>query len=481
MSLKKRNIILLVIAAFLVIGILIGILYFIQVRTNKRNAFSSNTLLINQIKSTIDNNDDRVRSLTASLKEDYITRARAVSYIIDKNPTIEKQITELAWIANLVSVDEIHLLDPQGEVYSGTKPAFYGHTMEDDPTLQQFQKMLTEKNFTMCIELTTDVENKKPMMYAMCWNDAKERLVMVGIKPMRLLNELSVNEMDAVIKEFPAYDGVEIFVAGDTDNKIDGATNERYIGKDLFEIGFEDNTDKLNVVVEQDAVISNEDSYCSMTRYNNYKIAIARYRRVAQEGIYIPLLLTTVYMIIAAVVLVLIVRRMTVRLINEQKNANSDSMTMLSNRRAYETDIRRYDDKKYEDLLVYVSMDLNGLKTVNDNRGHEAGDELIKGAADCMRRCFGNYGELYRIGGDEFAALIFADIDRLMMIKLDFSDMLESWTLEHGMTLAVSCGYVRASEYPELTIQEIAAMADDKMYEAKNEYYKNKKLARRTE
>ena len=181
MSLKKRNIILLVIAAFLVIGILIGILYFIQVRTNKRNAFSSNTLLINQIKSTIDNNDDRVRSLTASLKEDYITRARAVSYIIDKNPTIEKQITELAWIANLVSVDEIHLLDPQGEVYSGTKPAFYGHTMEDDPTLQQFQKMLTEKNFTMCIELTTDVENKKPMMYAMCWNDAKERLVMVGI------------------------------------------------------------------------------------------------------------------------------------------------------------------------------------------------------------------------------------------------------------------------------------------------------------
>ena len=304
---------------------------------------------------------------------------------------------------------------------------------------------------------------------------------MVGIKPMRVLNELSVNEMDSVIKEFPAYEGVEIFVAGDMDNQIDGATNEKYIGKNLFDIGFEDNSDKLNIVTEQKATISGEVSYCSMTRYNDYKIAIARYESVVQEGIYIPLILTTLYMLIAAVVLVMIVRRMTIRLINEQKNANSDSMTQLSNRRAYETDIKRYDDKRYEDLLVYVSMDLNGLKTVNDNRGHEAGDELIKGAADCMKRCFGNYGELYRIGGDEFAALIFADIDRLTMIKLDFGDTLESWTMEHGITLAVSCGYVRPSEHPDLTIQEIAAMADDKMYEAKNEYYKNKKLTRRTE
>ena len=481
MKLKRRNIVLLAVATFLVIGILIGILSVIQIGTNRRNAYASNTLLINQVKATIDNNEDRVRSLTASLKEDYITRARAVSYIIDKNPKIENQITELAWIANLVSVDEIHLLDPNGEVYSGTKPSLYGQTMDTNENLGKFKKMLTEKNFTMCQELTTDVENKKPMMYAMCWNDAKEHLVMIGIKPMRLLNELAVNEMDAVIKEFPAYEGVEIFVADDADNKIQGSTNISYIGEDLFSVGFEDNSAKMNVVTEQEAVISGEDSYCSMTRYNEYKIAIARYTKTVQEGIYIPILLTTVYMLIAAVVLVMIVRRMTIRLIDEQKNANSDAMTQLRNRRAYETDLKRYEAKKYEEQLVYVSMDLNGLKTVNDNRGHEAGDELIMGAADCMRRCFGNYGELYRIGGDEFAALIFADIDRLTMLKVDFEETLEGWTIEHGMTLTVSCGYVRATEVPELTIQEIAAMADDKMYEAKNEYYKKKKLARRTE
>lgn len=41
-------------------------------------------------------------------------------------------------------------------------------------------------------------------------------------------------------------------------------------------------------------------------------------------------------------------------------------------------------------------MDVDGLKMVNDTRGHAAGDELIKGAASCMTRC---YGETVRCTG----------------------------------------------------------------------------------
>ena len=471
---------LLVYVSIVVIALLIGLLYMIQVQTNRRNAYNSSSLMIDQIKNTIMNNDERVRSLTASLKEDYITRAKAVSYILDKNPKIEKQITELAWIANLISVDEIHLLDETGTVYGGTKPSLYGENLKTNEKLAAFEKMLTEKNFTMCQGLTTDAENQKPMMYAMCWNDAKKKLVMIGIEPMRLLNELAINEMDAVIKEFPAYDGVEILVANDSDNIIIGATREAYIGKNLFEIGLEDNSDKVNIITEQTAVISGEDSYCSMTRYDKYKIVVARYKSVALQGIWIPILLTTIYMIVAALVIILIIRRMTARIIDEHKNANSDAMTAFSNRRAFEDSIKRYEDKNYEANLVYVSMDLNGLKKINDTRGHEAGDELIVGAANCIRQCFGNYGELFRTGGDEFAALIFADLDRQTMLQMDFAEETENWSKEHGMTLSVSCGYVRAEDNPELTIREIANLADERMYEAKDKYYKTMNIERRT-
>ncbi|MBR5705734.1 MAG: diguanylate cyclase, partial [Deltaproteobacteria bacterium] len=57
-----------------------------------------------------------------------------------------------------------------------------------------------------------------------------------------------------------------------------------------------------------------------------------------------------------------------------------------------------------EDLAVF-SIDVNGLKTVNDSLGHDAGDELIRGAADCISAAFGQTGKCYRTGGDEFVVL----------------------------------------------------------------------------
>ena len=67
----------------------------------------------------------------------------------------------------------------------------------------------------------------------------------------------------------------------------------------------------------------------------------------------------------------------------------------------YEEDILEYSAAPLSENFVYASIDVNGLKIVNDEIGHAAGDELIKGAADCMTKAFGSYGKVYRTGGDE--------------------------------------------------------------------------------
>lgn len=46
--------------------------------------------------------------------------------------------------------------------------------------------------------------------------------------------------------------------------------------------------------------------------------------------------------------------------------------------------------------LVIFAMDVNGLKGANDTKGHEAGDELIKGAADCIKEAIGGSGNVRR-------------------------------------------------------------------------------------
>ncbi len=124
-------------------------------------------------------------------------------------------------------------------------------------------------------------------------------------------------------------------------------------------------------------------------------------------------------------------------------------------------------------------MDVNGLKIVNDTLGHSAGDELIIGAASCMKQCFGPYGRLYRIGGDEFAAMIFANEAQLEFIKKDFENVTSSWSGKLVDGVSVSCGYVSKSETDINSVTEISVIADKRMYAAKADYYKKNGIDRR--
>lgn len=90
-----------------------------------------------------------------------------------------------------------------------------------------------------------------------------------------------------------------------------------------------------------------------------------------------------------------------------QRLAKEDSMTGLKNRRAFDELLEKNAAHfaMYENLYL-IFMDLNHLKKTNDTHGHRAGDELIIAAARCIDRAFGSMGTCFRIGGDEFCAIL---------------------------------------------------------------------------
>lgn len=89
------------------------------------------------------------------------------------------------------------------------------------------------------------------------------------------------------------------------------------------------------------------------------------------------------------------------------KLAYSDGLTGLSNRTAYMEQLEKYRKGEAHPLkLGIVFLDVNDLKKVNDNLGHEFGDQMIEFAAKIISDSFGQFGKPYRIGGDEFCVLI---------------------------------------------------------------------------
>lgn len=159
--------------------------------------------------------------------------------------------------------------------------------------------------------------------------------------------------------------------------------------------------------------------------------------------------------------------------------SNLDDMTGFYNRHAYEEDLLQLAKGEIKDNLVYVSLDVNGLKVINDTLGHSAGDELIVGACDCIRTCLAPFGRLYRTGGDEFAAIIYADKRELDDIEKNIAKICSNWHGSHDTSLAISYGYVTMAEADNMSLHQMAVLADKRMYESKTRYYQKKGIDRR--
>lgn len=149
--------------------------------------------------------------------------------------------------------------------------------------------------------------------------------------------------------------------------------------------------------------------------------------------------------------------------------SNTDKMTGCLNRKAYDEDISEI---RMDSQFIYVSMDVNGLKIINDRQGHAAGDELICVAASCMKTRFDRYGKVYRMGGDEFAAILFVKREQFEWIRRQFDGDIKHWRCNRIKELSISYGYVSSSECQWDSMKEISDVADIRMYEEKAMYYK---------
>jgi diguanylate cyclase (GGDEF)-like protein len=94
-------------------------------------------------------------------------------------------------------------------------------------------------------------------------------------------------------------------------------------------------------------------------------------------------------------------------LAEEAHDSRHDPLTDLPNRRAYEERLRHElaRARRYGHPMALCLFDLDGFKSINDDLGHPAGDEILRAVADAIRRTRAA-DEGFRVGGDEFAILL---------------------------------------------------------------------------
>lgn len=152
----------------------------------------------------------------------------------------------------------------------------------------------------------------------------------------------------------------------------------------------------------------------------------------------------------------------------QKRYAYYDAMTGLKNRRAYEEELYALAKDAPPEFCV-VMADINGLKKTNDTIGHDAGDELITAASQCLSAAFEGVDMIYRIGGDEFCIVMNEPIEKAESCIARLMDLASHWNGRYISSVSISTGV--ASNRDHDSIDAITAEADRKMYECKRNYY----------
>lgn len=152
--------------------------------------------------------------------------------------------------------------------------------------------------------------------------------------------------------------------------------------------------------------------------------------------------------------------------------ANRDALTGVGNKNAYtkKIDELNRDIKAGDAQFAIIMMDVNRLKNINDDYGHSAGDSYIRGCCHIICEAF-KHSPVYRIGGDEFVAVLTGDDfenrnDRLGKLQSKFDKTYNAEERDPWMRYSASAGM---SEFRDgdKSVEPVFKRADKNMYDEK--------------
>lgn len=154
-----------------------------------------------------------------------------------------------------------------------------------------------------------------------------------------------------------------------------------------------------------------------------------------------------------------------------EKLSYRDMLTGLYNRNRYIERLEAY--KQVQDQQIgAIYIDLNGLKKVNDEQGHRAGDEMIVRAAGTIAGIFAE--DAYRVGGDEFVVILL-DVSREDFARK--TEQLRRQMQENGVDASIGGVWQASTE----NLENLLRLADENMYREKKRYYSQADAARKPE
>lgn len=181
---------------------------------------------IGQVIHTLKNNQAELDAIMRNLDEDYLTRAKAAAYVLDKNRAALNDTAELKNLASLLNVDEIHVTGKEGIIKYSSVPQYIGLDFHFGVQMKEFLPLIEsdDPEAYLIQEAMPNTAEEKMMKYVGVARMDEKGMVQVGLEPVRQLEAQEKNTYEYLFSRFPVEYGEQLFAVDLATEKVIGAT-----------------------------------------------------------------------------------------------------------------------------------------------------------------------------------------------------------------------------------------------------------------
>lgn len=261
---------------------------------------------IEQMIHTLENNQMELNLLRESLDEDYLTRARVAAYVLERQKEVAMSVPQMQYLADLLDVDELHIIDENGIIAAASVPQYVGIDMADHKQTRAFLPLINsdDKDAYLIQEAQPNAAENKIMQYVGVARKDQPGVIQVGFTPTRQLEAQSRNTYDYIFSKFPTDINEEFYVVDTSTGNVLGHSNglDQEFAGDCYRL------DLLSDCADGAYQNNNEDTpmYVVSRQYNDVLLCAALPQRTLFQKLWENIIITFIYLLFIEIVVILL-------------------------------------------------------------------------------------------------------------------------------------------------------------------------------
>ncbi len=284
--------------------VILLLIVFVQILETQNQTKNNAKTTFAQIRQIMKENTAEIETIQGEYRETCLLNAEVVSYIIKHNPEMIGDVEQFRLLAKKIEVDEIHIFDDTGRIFTGSHPEYYNYTFDSGEQIGFFKPLLTDKSLRLCQDITPNTAEGRNVQYSALWSADKKYIVQIGMYPDTVLKTTKKNELSYIFSLLKGNPGISLYAIDKATGKIVGSTTGTDNEKTYTDIGFKDIDEKPKA---DHLTINDTFSYCIFEEIDDTAIAYVISVDSLYDGIvsYTLILLLCLFVIAFAIVKVI--------------------------------------------------------------------------------------------------------------------------------------------------------------------------------